>query len=208
MTRIWTVLFVAACGNATPRQAPSVAPPPEPTPSGHDDLVAPLYAGMFVDGATFEYTVYAYKVDKYGTRHDAQTKQVTCFIHDLVFMHQLQLRSARLTCDEPGPLNGVMFAGRDGFWWCDEQRYLAGGFVPDPSTRIFDREPKEIESMDDRLYSVRREEDGAWCWSESFSRPWTSQGLCLAGGRIVSGWAANQATDTTSGDYIEFELAR
>ena len=61
---------------------------------------------------------------------------------------------------------------------------------------------------DGRTYSVTRESDDRWCWSESFDHPWTSQGLCFADGHIVSGWAANNATAKTRGDYIEFRLAK
>lgn len=171
-------------------------------------MPGPLYAGMFVDGATFEYELHAYKVDKLGDRHGGSAKHVKCFIHDLVVMRESKALSARLTCDEPGPLDGIMFAKRDGFWWYDEKRYLGGGFVMDDSTRVFDREPKEVESTDERSYSVKHEEDGSWCWSESFDRPWTSQGLCFADGKLVSGWAANEATAKQKGDYIVFKLAK
>ena len=224
MTRFWIAFsLAAACHSAsekprdtTPQVAPapvgsatSPATIPQAAPDGRD-LPAPLYAGMFVDGATFEFTLYAYKVDKYGERHAIKNtgNRVQCFIHDLVFLHESKALSARLTCDEPSPLNGVMFAARDGFWWYDERRYLAGGFVMDQSTKVFDREPTEIDSMEGRSYSVKRDKDGAWCWSESFDRPWTSQGMCFANGHLVSGWAANEATAKSKGDYIEFKLAK
>jgi hypothetical protein len=188
--------------------ATSPAMVPHPAPDGRD-LPAPLYAGMFVDGATFEYTLHAYKVEKLGERHATKDdeKRVKCHIHDLVFMHELKALSARLTCDVRGPLNGVMFAASGGFWWYDEQRYLAGGFVMDESTKVFGRTPKESGYSDQRLSSVERDKDGAWCWSESFDRPWTSQGLCFANGQLVSGWAANEATAKANGDYVEFKLA-
>jgi hypothetical protein len=78
----------------------------------------------------------------------------------------------------------------------------------DASTKLFDREPTEVSSTDERSYSVTRDQDGAWCWSESFDQPWESQGLCFADGHIVSGWAANEATAKKKGDYVDFKLAR
>lgn len=223
-----TLVLAAACRSAPEQrrataapvvaQAGSAAPPatmpatPRAAPDGRD-LPAPLYAGMFIDGATFDYTVYAYKVDQLGERHATKDtpQRVRCVIRELVFMQESKSLSARLICDDEGPWNGVMFAARDGFWWYDEQRYLAGGFVMNADTKVFDREPKVTASMPDpdgRTYSVTRESDDRWCWSESFDHPWTSQGLCFADGHIVSGWAANNATAKTRGDYIEFRLAK
>src|SRR5439155_19090118 len=144
----------------------------------------------------FEYTIYSYKVDKSGERHSTKdsNKREKCFVHELVFMDESKALSATLSCDDEGPWNGVMFAARSGFWWYDKRRYLGGGFVMDGSTKVFDREPKEIDFSDARSYSVKRE-NGRWCWTESFGGPpWTSQGLCFADGHIVSGWAANEPT--------------
>src|SRR5690349_16759508 len=68
------LLLVAACSSSAPEKptpTPSApvtreAPPTEAAPKGPD--VPPLVAGMFVDGASFDYTIHAYKVDKLGER--------------------------------------------------------------------------------------------------------------------------------------------
>ena len=221
MTRATIFVFVACCHTAPqtsdqgndPGTGALAGSAPSPrtsatAPDGHD-LPAPLYSRMFVDDATFDYAVNAYKVDRHGERHLATKKRVHCRIADVVFMHELRALSATLSCDEPGPWCGVMFAGGAGFWWYDEQRFLAGGFVLDESTKVFDREPKEVQSIEPRTYAVARGEDGAWCWRESFGfPPWTGQGLCFADGRLVSGWASNEPTATAKGEYIEFKLAQ
>lgn len=216
MTRLMFVVLVAGCSHpqkqppepiAAAAPAPASAATPTATTSS-TDTPAPLYAGMFVDGASFEYELHAYKVDKLGDRHGGAAKHVTCFVRDVLVMHESKALSARLVCDEPGPLNGVMFSTRDGFWWYDLERYTGGGFVMDDSTKVFDREPKVVESSDARLSAVEHEQDGSWCWSESFERTWTSQGLCFADGKLISGWAANQATAKQKGDYLEFRLAK
>src|SRR5207253_2239835 len=161
MTRLGIALVLATACNKAPEKptettapitahaapvAPAAPSPATPVvaPDGHD-LPAPLYAGMFVDGATFEYTIYSYKVDKSGERNPTKdsNKRETCFVHELVFMHESKALSATLSCDDEGPWNGVMFAARSGFWWYDKRRYLGGGFVMDASTKVFDREPTE-----------------------------------------------------------------
>lgn len=213
VSRLPLLLLFVACTRPSQKPAepstPAAAPASSaPSTAGQDDRLGALYAGMFSKGATFEYELSAYKVDEMGDRSGPVSKHVSCRVTDVVVMHESNALSARLACDEPGPLEGVMFATDDGFWWYDRERYAGGGFVMDGSTKIFDREPRQIESSEDRMYSVQHEPDGRWCWSESFDRPWTRQGLCFAGGKLVSGWAATEASANQKGDYIEFRLAQ
>jgi hypothetical protein len=123
-------------------------------------------------------------------------------------MHELNALSAQMTCDERSPLEGIMFATREGFWWYDTQRYLAGGFTLDESTKLFEREPKAFHNDAPGVKTVEQDKQGAWCWYERFERPpWQGQGLCFKDGRLISGWADHPAQGKTKGDYIELELA-
>jgi hypothetical protein len=213
LERLLLVMLVAGCGG----------PPPQPIPKSNtapkQTVPAPLYAGMFVEGAKLRYELVGHSsraddqdpnADAHGNVNEHDRQIMTCTVGKVERLQDAV--AAPLECDVDigvpvggaGP-SGVYVATAAGLWRFGSIEEVKLEALT-AETAILPAAPSERQSGSEQSGVVRRLTRGAgdsWCASHTYSGgDEAGTRLCFARGVLVSGYAYWAGGSSREVEYV------
>lgn len=200
------LLVLAACACSSPKRP--VGTPPSPA------YPAPLYAGLFVDGARFSYAVesaHAYTDEQRGNVEDTVTGLLTCTVSEVRVVPSAIASRIECSSDNDVPIvgdgpAGIFVATATGLWRVSELPRVAPSTTDD---QLFAWPPVErrTETPDPEnpgwvtTVSIAKQGTG-WCRYFTFITAHDGDAeICLRDGIIVSGSASSAGGDSREMRY-------
>jgi hypothetical protein len=192
-------LVVACVGSTSHPVADAKAPFP-----------APLYAGMFVEGAKLRYELVTQssQVDDQDTKADTTTSTMTCTIEKVEKIPDALV--AHVACDaEVGvPIRdaspaGIYVATAEGLWRVDSMSAVETA-ARARATVMIPSSPRERHSdSETQSESLYRGSGDEWCWSKSSSSGDDADTtMCFSHGLLVTGSATWAGGSSREASYV------